>query len=81
MTNVIYPTILAALDAINVTLTVEKKEAYSVVHVSAPLYKNKQYTLTMVWSHAYTEHEILKEAASRIAHKYGIKRAEGFVLH
>ncbi len=80
MASVIYPTVLDALDAINVTLTVEKKEAYCVVHVSAPLYENKQYTLTMVWSHAYTEHEI-QELASRIAQSYGIKRAEGFVLH
>ena len=79
--NIIYPTILSALSALGVTLTVVRKEGTVYVEVEAPLYTRKRYKMKRSWSPDFSDAKILKDASEIIASSYGIQAASGFTVH
>ena len=79
--NIIYPTILSALSALGVTLTVVREEDTVYVEVEAPLYTRKHYKMKRSWSPDFSDAEVLKDAYAVIASSYGIQAASGFTVH
>ena len=79
--NVVYSTILSALESLGVTLVVVRKEDSVYVEVNAPLYTKKHYRMKRSWSTDFTDAEILKDASEVLASSYGIRPASGFTVH
>lgn len=79
--NIVYPTILSALEALRVTLTLVREEHTVYVEVNAPLYTEKHYRMKSSWSADFSDAEILRDASGMLASRYGIQTASGFTTH